>query len=117
MDGAAHTEASPSCEYIEPGERGRRNAEPLPVQTQIILRVAKFAAKGRSVHPVQMEVAMLDMKTQLEKLRIDAEDCALISRLSTEPRKAELFGRLADHLAALATEVERAMADKSPAAR
>ena len=60
---------------------------------------------------------MLDMKTQLEKLRVDAEDCALISRLSTEPRKAELFGRLADHLAALATEVEQAMADKSVAAK
>lgn len=60
---------------------------------------------------------MPDMKTQLEKLRIDAEDCALISRLSTEPRKAELFARLADHLEALATEVERAMADRNPGAK
>lgn len=59
----------------------------------------------------------MDMKEQLEKLRIDAEDCALISRLSTEPRKAELFARLADHLASLASEVERAMADKRPAAK
>ena len=60
---------------------------------------------------------MLDMERQLEKLRIDAEDCALIGRLSTEPRKAELFARLADHLAALAAEVERAMADKTAAAK
>jgi len=58
----------------------------------------------------------MDMKEQLEKLRIDAEDCALISRLSTEPRKAELFARLADHLASLASEVEQAMADTSAAA-
>jgi hypothetical protein len=46
------------------------------------------------------------------KLRIDAEDCALISKLATDMQKRELFARLAEHLGVLASEVERAMAAK-----
>ena len=63
--------------------------------------------------------AMQDMELQLEKLRLDAEDCALISKLATNPKKQELFARLAKHLATLASEVERAIvenASKQPAA-
>lgn len=52
---------------------------------------------------------MNDMEAQLERLRTDAEDCALISKLATNPHKRELFARLADHLAVLADEVERAI--------
>jgi hypothetical protein len=54
---------------------------------------------------------MKDMEAQLERLRLDAEDCALISRLATDPNKQELFARLAKHLATLASEVERAIAE------
>ena len=48
----------------------------------------------------------------LEKLRCDAEECRLISSLATDPQKKELFTRLAKHLTALASEVERAITVK-----
>ncbi|WP_258770042.1 hypothetical protein [Bradyrhizobium arachidis] len=47
----------------------------------------------------------------MEKLRTDAAECALIRDLATDPKKRDLFGRLADHLAVLASEVERAIGD------
>lgn len=56
---------------------------------------------------------MKDMTAHLEKLRIDAEDCALISKLATDMQKRELFARLAEHLSLLASEVERVMAAKT----
>jgi hypothetical protein len=56
---------------------------------------------------------MKDMEAQLEKLRLDAEDCTLISRLATDPNKQELFTRLAKHVATLASEVERAIAENA----
>ncbi len=52
---------------------------------------------------------MNDMQAQADKLRCDAAECALIRDLATDPKKRELFSRLADHLAVLAAEVERAM--------
>ncbi len=55
--------------------------------------------------------AMKDMQAQLEKLRSDAAECALIRDLATDPKKREIFTRLADHLIVLASEVERAIAD------
>lgn len=53
---------------------------------------------------------MQDMKTHLEKLRADAAECALIRDLATDPKKRELFTRLAEHLGNLAGEVEAAIA-------
>ena len=53
---------------------------------------------------------MKDMLMHLEKLRRDAAECALIRDLTTDIRKRELFTKLADHLATLATEVEKAVA-------
>jgi hypothetical protein len=53
---------------------------------------------------------MQDMQAHLEKLRRDAAECALIRDLATEPVKRELFARLADHLNALAGEIEIAIA-------
>jgi hypothetical protein len=55
---------------------------------------------------------MEDMAAHLEKLRVDAEECVLISKLATDTQKRELFARLAEHLGVLASEVERAMATK-----
>jgi hypothetical protein len=52
---------------------------------------------------------MQDMLTQLEKLRRDAAECQLIRDLATDPKKRELFDRLASHFSVLATEVERAV--------
>ncbi len=53
---------------------------------------------------------MQDMLTHLEKLRTDAAECALIRDLTTDIRKRELFTKLAEHLASLAAEVEKAIA-------
>ncbi|UGY02345.1 hypothetical protein [Bradyrhizobium quebecense] len=53
---------------------------------------------------------MQDMLTHLEKLRTDAAECALIRDLATDIHKRELFAKLAEHLAALAAEVEKAIA-------
>jgi hypothetical protein len=55
---------------------------------------------------------MQDMRAHLEKLRADAAECALIRDLATDPHKRELFTRLAEHLNALASEVEAAIAVK-----
>jgi hypothetical protein len=52
---------------------------------------------------------MIDMQAQLEKLRRDAAECALIRDLAADPKKRELFARLAEHLSVLASEVERAI--------
>jgi hypothetical protein len=55
---------------------------------------------------------MQDYLTQLEKLRKDAAECALIRDLATDPAKRELFGRLTAHLTILADQVETAMLAK-----
>ena len=52
---------------------------------------------------------MKDIKAHLEKLRIEAEECELISKLATSAIKKELFARLASHHRTLAEEVERAI--------
>ncbi|QPF81731.1 hypothetical protein IC762_18090 [Bradyrhizobium genosp. L] len=52
---------------------------------------------------------MKDMKAHLEKLRIEAEECELISKLATNATKKALFAKLAAHHRMLADDVERAM--------
>jgi predicted aldo/keto reductase-like oxidoreductase len=53
---------------------------------------------------------MQDLNQQLEKLRTDAEDCALISKLATDKDKRELFARLSSQLQKMADDVEKAIA-------
>ena len=55
---------------------------------------------------------MQDYLTQLEKLRRDAADCALIRDLATDKAKREMFDRLAIHLTTLADQVEMAMLER-----
>ena len=55
---------------------------------------------------------MKDYQAQLEKLRRDAAECALIRDLATDPDKRELFDRLCSHLTVLADHVEMAMLQK-----
>ena len=52
---------------------------------------------------------MKDYQASIEKLRKDAAEAALIRDLATDKTKREMFTRLAEHLASLADEVERAM--------
>ena len=53
---------------------------------------------------------MKDVKERIEKLRIDAEDCNIISKLATSPAKREVFKNLADEYHKLAQELERLVA-------
>jgi hypothetical protein len=55
---------------------------------------------------------MKDMQAHLEKLRRDAAECKLISDLATDKAKRELFEKLAEHYAVLASEVEKAISDR-----
>ncbi|WP_338695690.1 hypothetical protein V5279_05485 [Bradyrhizobium sp. 26S5] len=57
---------------------------------------------------------MEDMQAHLEKLRVEAEECELISKLATNATKKELFAKLAAHHRALADEVERTMKASEP---
>ena len=52
---------------------------------------------------------MMDYLAQVEKLRKDAAECALIRDLATDKDKRELFDRLASHLTVLADQVEQAL--------
>ena len=79
--------------------------------TQLGAPFCSFPNIGSSVPDGNGVAAMKDMQAQLEKLRTDAAECALIRDLATDPKKRELFTRLADHLTVLASEVERAIAD------
>ena len=54
---------------------------------------------------------MKDMQEHLEKLRVQIDECEIIRDLATDPRKRELFGRLAEHHKVLAAEIEKAMSD------
>jgi hypothetical protein len=57
---------------------------------------------------------MKDYLAQVEKLRKDAAECALIRDLATEKDKHELFDRLHSHLTVLADQVEQAMIHRRP---
>jgi len=51
---------------------------------------------------------MKDVQIHLERIRTDAAECILLSSLATDGKR-ELFARLAEHLNALAMEVEKAI--------
>lgn len=54
---------------------------------------------------------MKDMQAHLEKLRTQVAECELIRDLATDPKKRELFDRLAEHHKVLVAEIERAIAE------
>lgn len=56
---------------------------------------------------------MKDLHARLEKLRTDAEDCILISRLATDPVKRETFHMLAESYKVLAEKLERVIAARN----
>ena len=56
-----------------------------------------------------MGAVMKDYQAQLEKLRRDAAECALVRDLATDKAKHELFDRLSSHLTVLADQVEQEM--------
>jgi len=52
---------------------------------------------------------MQDMLAHLEKLRVQLAECEMIRDLATDPKKRELFSRLAEHFKLLVGEIERAI--------
>jgi hypothetical protein len=54
---------------------------------------------------------MMDARVHLEKLRIQVVECEMIRGLATDPRKRELFNRLAEHHRVLVAEIERVIAE------
>jgi len=63
----------------------------------------------RNSGKLETKVAMKDYLAQLEKLRKDAAECALIRDLATDKDKRDMFDRIASHLTVLADQVELAM--------
>jgi hypothetical protein len=57
---------------------------------------------------------MKDMQAQLEKLRVQVAECEMIRDLATDPAKRELFGRLAEHFKTLVSDLEQAIAARTP---
>lgn len=52
---------------------------------------------------------MNDMKAHLEKLQEQIVECEFIRDSATDPRKRDLFAKLAEHHKVLAAEVARAI--------
>jgi hypothetical protein len=55
---------------------------------------------------------MQDLRETLEKLRVDAEDCALISKLATDEAKREAYAKLTEQLRQMAADIEAVIAAK-----
>jgi hypothetical protein len=53
---------------------------------------------------------MKDMREHLEKLQVQIAECEMIRDLATDPKKRDLFARLAEHHRMLAGEIEKAIA-------
>jgi hypothetical protein len=53
--------------------------------------------------------SMKDIQAHLEKLLVQIAECEMIRDLATQPKKRELFGRLAEHFRILAADLERAL--------
>ena len=57
---------------------------------------------------------MQDLQAELERLRIEAEDCDKIGKLATDLQKRDLFKRLAYELREMARHVEIVIASRAP---
>jgi hypothetical protein len=72
--------------------------------------------KKKEEHPAEEPPAHIPSATpshqRLEKLRADANSCALMSRSETDGARRELFRRLAEQLALEALELEQIVKDQ-----
>lgn len=55
---------------------------------------------------------MRDIQAHLEKLRTQVAECEMIRDLATDPKKRELFNRLAEHHKVLVAEIERTIKER-----
>jgi len=60
---------------------------------------------------------MEDLNAKLKKLLSEADDCELIGKLACDPKKRELFRRLATDLKAMARDIEAVIARGEVAAK
>ena len=58
---------------------------------------------------------MLDLKNRHEKLLVDCADCELIAKLATDPKKREMFTKLARDLKQLADDLAAEIARREAA--
>src|SRR5258708_33660800 len=69
--------------------------------------------RNRQVHVVGhlkgYKGSMTDIQAHLDKIRSDAAECILLSSLATDGKR-EVFARTAEHLNALASEIEKTIA-------
>jgi len=72
--------------------------------------IAAFAYRQGAGH---LEIWMKDLKAELEKLLVNAEDCDLIARLATDPDKRQTFSRIATQLREMAAELRSDIAARS----
>ncbi len=62
--------------------------------------------------PLWWGATVKDYLAQVEKLRKEAAEAALIRDLATDPEKRQMFDRIASHLTVLADQVEMAMLER-----
>jgi len=55
---------------------------------------------------------MKDLRAKFEKLVLEAEDCALISKLAQDPQKRAFFAKLSLNLRSMAREIEHQIATR-----
>ena len=58
--------------------------------------------------------AMKDMQEHLDKLQVQIVECEMIRDEATDPKKRELFAKLAENYKVLAAEIRRAMMSVVP---
>ena len=56
---------------------------------------------------------MKDLKAELEKLLVNAEDCELIARLAADKAKRQTFSRIAKQLREMAAELKADISARS----
>ncbi|MCK1718253.1 hypothetical protein [Bradyrhizobium sp. 141] len=76
-------------------------------QIERVSRIDKWLSSPGLQSPAL--TSMKDIQGHLEKLQVQTAECEMIRDLATDPKKRELFTRLAEHFKTLAAELEGAL--------
>jgi hypothetical protein len=88
---------------MAPKKAGRQHAHHAPA---LVTAAQHPLAQGPEAVSRKTEDSMTDVQAQLNKVRSDAAECLLLSRLANS-EKREMFVKMAEHLNSLAVQVER----------
>ena len=80
---------------------------------RIAYRSAQLAPEIAAAKNACPEFDLEDMQTRLEQLQTQVADCELIRDLTTDRAERDLFKRFSEHFRVLATEIERAIAERT----